>query len=174
MNERTGIVEEGARRRLAHPQHIYIAPHDRLAAETPAAAEPIVAPEPKLARTAMSHPLRFAGGSNGETVPDQEGTAAKAHDIIRIVCEVFHTKQVDVLSPTHARNFARPRQAAMFLMSRMLRLSEPSIGRVVGRDHSTVSYALRRKVPALLETDKGFASRFHHAQQKLRALWAVK
>ena len=50
-----------------------------------------------------------------------------------------------VVGPKRVRNFARPRQVAMYLCKQMTSRSLPEIGRRFGgRDHTTVMHGVRR------------------------------
>jgi hypothetical protein len=83
------------------------------------------------------------------------GTAAavdlvEAQRVVAAVCAVWNTNVEDLAGPSRARPIVPPRQTAMALIAgRCPRLSLPAIGRLFGRDHSTVIYALnthRRRI----------------------------
>ena len=60
------------------------------------------------------------------------------------VCEYFDISMDQLLSDQKARMISRPRQIAMYLAAKMMRLSLPEIGhRFGGRDHTTVLHAIR-------------------------------
>lgn len=59
-------------------------------------------------------------------------------------------------SPCRRREWARPRQIAMYLAKELTLQSLPQIARAVGRDHTTVLYAARR-VPEIAAKDVSFA-----------------
>jgi len=74
-------------------------------------------------------------------------------DIKRKVCDHFHLRMSDLVSPRRARTVARPRQVAMYLAKMLTAKSLPEIGRGFGgRDHTTVLHAVR-KIEDLRETD---------------------
>ena len=63
----------------------------------------------------------------------------------------------DILGDGTKRRFAWPRQEAMYLLRTKFELSYPRIGKIFGRDHSTVMsgcrhYMMRAGVPARLAT----------------------
>lgn len=115
------------------------------------------------------------GGYGGGTVPapDIDAVSKKARDIIHVACTVFAVDVESVLSVERSRKYARPRQAAMSLMAKLLKLSQPAIGRIFTRDHSTVTYAVTHKVPELLATERGFRVRYAYATRKIRRLWGA-
>ncbi len=97
---------------------------------------------------------------------------ARAVDIIQGACTVFSVDAADVMSAGTLRRGSQTRQAAMSLMAKLLKLSEPTIGAVFSRDHSTVNHA-KLKVRQLRGKDKGFRQRHDYLAQLLREKWAV-
>ncbi|MDT7934645.1 MAG: chromosomal replication initiator protein DnaA [Sphingomonadaceae bacterium] len=85
----------------------------------------------------------------------------RAHDrrltvdeIIRRTADQFGLKVSDLLSPSRARDIARPRQVAMYVAKKMTQRSLPEIGRRFGgKDHTTVLHAVRR-IEELRATDR--------------------
>lgn len=82
-------------------------------------------------------------------------------DIVRTAAAVFDVPVAGLMSRSHERWLARPRQAAMWVLRREAGLSLLIIGRLFGRDHTTVMHAvaqierLRTADPALaLLTDR--------------------
>ncbi len=66
-------------------------------------------------------------------------------EIQRHVSEHFNIRLSDMIGPKRVRNFARPRQVAMYLCKQMTSRSLPEIGRRFGgRDHTTVMHGVRR------------------------------
>lgn len=77
-------------------------------------------------------------------------------DIQRKVAEHYNIRISDMHSAKRARNIARPRQVAMYLVKKFTTLSLPDIGRKFGgRDHTTVMHAIK-KVDDLLKVDRSF------------------
>jgi hypothetical protein len=67
----------------------------------------------------------------------------EAQKVVAAVCAVWNTNAADLAGPSRARPIVPPRQTAMALIAgRCPGLSLPAIGRLFGRDHSTVVYAL--------------------------------
>ncbi len=66
-------------------------------------------------------------------------------EIQRKVAEHYNIRLSDMIGPKRVRNFARPRQVAMYLCKQLTRRSLPEIGRRFGgRDHTTVMHGVRR------------------------------
>ncbi|MGV6839391.1 MAG: chromosomal replication initiator protein DnaA [Planktomarina sp.] len=66
-------------------------------------------------------------------------------DIQRKVSDHYNIRLSDMLGPKRLRNFARPRQIAMYLCKELTTRSLPEIGRRFGgRDHTTVMHGVRR------------------------------
>ena len=65
-------------------------------------------------------------------------------EIQRRVAEHYNIRLSDMIGPKRLRNFARPRQVAMFLCKQLTSRSLPEIGRRFGgRDHTTVMHGVR-------------------------------
>ncbi|KIN74499.1 chromosomal replication initiator protein DnaA [Sulfitobacter guttiformis] len=66
-------------------------------------------------------------------------------EIQRKVSDHYNIRLSDMIGPKRLRNFARPRQVAMYLCKHMTSRSLPEIGRRFGgRDHTTVMHGVRR------------------------------
>ncbi|WP_296426055.1 chromosomal replication initiator protein DnaA [Yoonia sp.] len=66
-------------------------------------------------------------------------------EIQRKVSEHYNIRLSDMIGPKRVRNYARPRQMAMYLAKHMTSRSLPEIGRRFGgRDHTTVMHGVRR------------------------------
>ncbi len=118
---------------------------------------------------------RYGGGL--VLVQDMGTVSARARDVIDVCASVWQVDVFDILSFSRKRKFARPRQAAMAIMAKFLKLSTTSIGKIFGRDHTTVTWAVLHQVPGLTgpaRPDRGFLDRYAYAQRKLRRLWAVQ
>ena len=78
-------------------------------------------------------------------------------EIQRKVSEHYNIRLADMIGPKRVRNYARPRQIAMFLAKHMTSRSLPEIGRRFGgRDHTTVMHGVRR-IAELKESDHQIA-----------------
>ncbi len=66
-------------------------------------------------------------------------------EIQRRVSEHYNIRLSEMIGPKRVRNFARPRQVAMYLCKQLTSRSLPEIGRRFGgRDHTTVMHGVRR------------------------------
>lgn len=66
-------------------------------------------------------------------------------EIQRKVSDHYNIRLSDMIGPKRVRNYARPRQMAMYLAKHMTNRSLPEIGRRFGgRDHTTVMHGVRR------------------------------
>ncbi|MEZ5715382.1 MAG: chromosomal replication initiator protein DnaA [Paracoccaceae bacterium] len=66
-------------------------------------------------------------------------------EIQKKVSEHYNIRLSDMIGPKRVRNFARPRQVAMYLCKHMTSRSLPEIGRRFGgRDHTTVIHGVRK------------------------------
>ncbi|MBS0123678.1 chromosomal replication initiator protein DnaA [Thetidibacter halocola] len=66
-------------------------------------------------------------------------------EIQRKVAEHYNIRLSDMIGPKRVRNFARPRQVAMYLCKQLTSRSLPEIGRRFGgRDHTTVMHGVKR------------------------------
>ncbi|WP_306004435.1 chromosomal replication initiator protein DnaA [Aquicoccus porphyridii] len=66
-------------------------------------------------------------------------------EIQRKVSEHYNIRLSDMIGPKRLRNFARPRQVAMYLCKQLTSRSLPEIGRHFGgRDHTTIMHGVRR------------------------------
>ncbi|SEQ71423.1 chromosomal replication initiator protein DnaA [Thalassovita taeanensis] len=66
-------------------------------------------------------------------------------EIQRKVSEHYNIRLSDMIGPKRVRNYARPRQVAMYLCKQLTSRSLPEIGRRFGgRDHTTVMHGVRR------------------------------
>jgi chromosomal replication initiator protein len=66
-------------------------------------------------------------------------------EIQRRVSEHYNIRLSDMIGPKRVRNYARPRQVAMYLSKHLTSRSLPEIGRRFGgRDHTTVMHGVKR------------------------------
>ena len=78
-------------------------------------------------------------------------------EIQRKVSEHYNIRLSDMIGPKRVRNYARPRQMAMYLAKQMTNRSLPEIGRRFGgHDHTTVMHGVR-KIEELRAGDSSFS-----------------
>ena len=102
--------------------------------------------------------LRCASASTSATA----GRRVLIADIMEAVQQHFGVTRMELVGECRARSYARPRQIAMYLASKLSGQSLPQIGRRFGdRDHTTVIHAIRsierlRAIDAELGGDVAF------------------
>ncbi|MFT5743777.1 MAG: chromosomal replication initiator protein [Paracoccaceae bacterium] len=90
-------------------------------------------------------------------------------EIQRKVSDHYNIRLSEMIGPKRVRNFARPRQVAMFLCKRMTNRSLPEIGRRFGgRDHTTVMHGVKR-IQELQMTDSQIADDIEMLRRALEA-----
>ncbi len=90
-------------------------------------------------------------------------------EIQRKVSDHFNIRLSDLIGPKRVRNFARPRQVAMYLSKQLTSRSLPEIGRRFGgRDHTTVMHGVR-KIEELMQNDSQIADDLELLRRSLEA-----
>ncbi|WP_353534626.1 chromosomal replication initiator protein DnaA [Cognatishimia sp. WU-CL00825] len=90
-------------------------------------------------------------------------------EIQRRVAEHYNIRLSDMIGPKRVRNFARPRQVAMFLCKQLTSRSLPEIGRRFGgRDHTTVMHGVKR-IEELRSSDGQIAEDLEMLRRALEA-----
>lgn len=86
----------------------------------------------------------------------QQKNGPTLEDVMKIVAERYNTTIRDLKSSSRAKPIAKPRQIAMYLARRGLRLGYIEIGRGFGnRDHTTIMHG-ERKVAGEMDLDMDF------------------
>ena len=87
--------------------------------------------------------------------------------IQKIVAVNFEIKISDLKSNSRLREFARPRQIAMYLSKNLTDKNLPEIGREFGgKNHATVIHAIK-KVEELMENDAKFSVTLKNLEEKI-------
>ncbi len=88
--------------------------------------------------------------------------------IQQVVAKYYQINMTDLKSSRRMRHFAHPRQVAMYLCKKHLKVSFPEIGhKFGGKDHTTVIHACR-KIELLLEKDSSLQSDIAVLEQSIR------
>lgn len=88
-------------------------------------------------------------------------------EIQAMVCEHFRLPAAAMICERRSRDFARPRQIAMYLCKQHTTRSYPDLGRRFGgRDHTTVLHAVS-KIEELLETDEAIVRHVNDLTMRL-------
>jgi hypothetical protein len=81
----------------------------------------------------------------------------KVSHVIDATCLVYDVRRDELVGPCRKRQYAWPRQVAMYLARELTSASYPALGRMYGgRDHSTVLFA-HRKIKRLLSDGRNVA-----------------
>jgi chromosomal replication initiator protein len=72
-------------------------------------------------------------------------------ELIRCTAHAYGVELEELRGPSKKQRFTRPRHVAMYLARRYTQASLHEIGRVLGRDHSTVLYAVEQIERRILE-----------------------
>jgi chromosomal replication initiator protein len=115
-----------------------------------------------LSRAAVDKAIQLAQGAQATNRP-------KIDTIKDVTAKAYGVSKVDLESPCRKRQFAQPRQFAMYMCRQLTTCSYPQIGRMFGdRDHTTVLFAFR-KISRLVESDPQLADELRQLEQKILA-----
>jgi chromosomal replication initiator protein len=115
-----------------------------------------------ITRAAVDKAVQLAHGANGATRP-------KIDTIKDVTAKAYGVTKIDLESPCRKRQFAQPRQYAMYMCRQLTTCSYPQIGRMFGdRDHTTVLFAFR-KISRLVEANPQLADELRQLEQKILA-----
>lgn len=93
--------------------------------------------------------------------------APKIDTIKDVTARAYGVSKQDLESSCRKRQFAQPRQYAMYLSRQLTKCSYPQIGRMFGdRDHTTVLFAFR-KIHALVESNAGMAEELRQLEARI-------
>ena len=127
--------------------------------------QPVAAVVPAVVEPAPPLPKKRLGLGPRSTA------IGRAKQVVAAFAKAFEVDVDAILSPRRSRKVARPRQAAMYFLHVEMEMTTTPLGKLMGRDHSTVLHA-KRVVSALLITDDEFSQRYHRAVRALRAIWS--
>lgn len=102
-------------------------------------------------------------------VPTQDTPplAPELETIVKCVCDHYSLSLQDIRSASKAKDLARARQVAMYLMKKMTTKSLQEIGCFLGRkDHSTVIHALE-KIQTCMSESPDFSAQLLHLEEKI-------
>jgi chromosomal replication initiator protein len=87
--------------------------------------------------------------------------------LLQIVSENFGIKIEDMTGKSQSRESVVPRQIAMFLLRKELKLPFMRIGSLFSRDHSTVMSSIKNVTKAVEDQDKELSSYLNEIQRKI-------
>jgi chromosomal replication initiation ATPase DnaA len=88
-------------------------------------------------------------------------------DIRRVVCEHYNVPWQQVRSERREHKYMVPRHVIAWLAYTRTLATFPLIGRMLGRDHSTILHAVAEAVPKRMERDPAFAATVRLLRAKL-------
>jgi chromosomal replication initiator protein len=114
----------------------------------------------ELSRAAVEKSIQLqVGGANAR--------APKIDTIKDLTAKAYGVTKLDLESSCRKRQFAQPRQYAMYLSRTLTACSYPQIGRMFGdRDHTTVLFAYR-KIARLVAGNEAMAEEMRQLQQRI-------
>lgn len=94
----------------------------------------------------------------------------RVKDILRACADAFDVGPGEMMDASRSRRLAYPRFAAMRIMRVALNLSQPQVGRIFERDHTTACNGFRRSTE-LRANDPNWRHRYTKALLALRRKW---
>ncbi|HVY91078.1 MAG TPA: DnaA/Hda family protein [Hyphomonadaceae bacterium] len=95
--------------------------------------------------------------------------APKIDTIKDVTAKAYGVTKQDLESSCRKRQYAQPRQYAMYLSRQLTKCSYPQIGRLFGdRDHTTVLFAYR-KISAMVGANESMAEELRQLEQRILA-----
>lgn len=95
--------------------------------------------------------------------------APRIDTIKDVTAKAYGVTKAELESPCRKRQYALPRQYAMYLSRQLTKCSYPQIGRLFGdRDHTTVLFAYR-KIAALVASSEAAAEELRQLEQRILA-----
>ena len=101
---------------------------------------------------------------NKENIFSEHYTDETEKKIVRRICVMFQTSEDELRAQSRDRKHIKARQAAVFLLKELTSLSLNEIGKIIGRNHSTVHSTLKKVKLRMIEDD--FFKVFIHKQMK--------
>jgi chromosomal replication initiator protein len=88
-------------------------------------------------------------------------------DIIESVCQHYQVTPEEVSGKSRKRNLVIARQVSMFLAQKHTKMPASRIGKLIGRDHSTVLHSCE-KVIERLKIDKDFGLEIENIEHSFK------
>ncbi|MDP3738350.1 MAG: DnaA/Hda family protein [Hyphomonadaceae bacterium] len=115
-----------------------------------------------LSRAAVEKAIQLQLGGSPVRAP-------KIDTIKDVTAKAYGVTKQDLESSCRKRQFAQPRQYAMYLSRQLTKCSYPQIGRLFGdRDHTTVLFAYR-KISAMVGSNETMAEELRQLEQRILA-----
>jgi chromosomal replication initiator protein len=115
-----------------------------------------------LDRTAVEKSIQLQMGGSPAKAP-------RIDTIKDVTAKAYGVTKAELESPCRKRQYALPRQYAMYLSRQLTKCSYPQIGRMFGdRDHTTVLFAYR-KIAAMVASNETMADELRQLEQRIMA-----
>jgi len=139
-NERLGIFEELQARRERYSDHAERKHYHPYIPPQQPEPKPAIKPAPRLP---VVHPeRRTVVISARRTIYPEAALGRTMYQVVRATSEESDTDVRDMLGPRRTQRFTRPRQVAMYMISRYCpHISYPTVGITFNRDHTTIIHA---------------------------------
>jgi len=113
----------------------------------------LLSSEVKIKKQAISvNLIESLLGKSGSAISNESARNIKPTEIITAVSNYYSIGKRNLLGSSRTKPLARPRQICMYLLRTHLGLPLQEVGRVIGRDHTTVMHAVD-KITELASTD---------------------
>lgn len=108
--------------------------------------DPLYALQALGLRTEIKSPLSIAAAEKilADLIKQEEIKAITPERIVKNISDHFGIKSEDLTGKSQAREFALPRQVAMYVCRQKLHMPFQAIGKFFGRDHSTVMSSVKQ------------------------------
>lgn len=163
------IAERAQYQNRAYRAPVWMAESDAPKVVAPASETKAVEPA-KAEKSIREFYTRQRHATNNHASP-QKDHRGRVSDVIVAAAAVFGVPVEDMLSPSRVRRVAYPRFAAMHFLHNVLRISLPSIGTALNRDHTTCLSGIRRAAHLRCD-DISFAGHSRLLARELRRKWS--
>jgi chromosomal replication initiator protein len=119
-------------------------------------------------RSPSNFDLRHIQHVLSDLLQKESDTVLTPEKIIEKTAEHFGIREEDLTGPSQMREFAQPRQIAMFLCRKILETPFQGIGRIFNRDHSTVMSSIKQVQKALEDQNLKFSVPLQAISRALR------
>ena len=125
-----------------------------------------------VAKRTIVEPTFKAVGSDWTTANRQtkydkaDAARVKARVVVNACARIWQVPAGQIYDVPQKAIYVRPRQASMALMRDVLELSQPVIGIILNRDHTTVLSGLRKHAD-IYETNADYAAKYDQAHAEL-------
>jgi chromosomal replication initiation ATPase DnaA len=96
-----------------------------------------------------------------------EGGDMEVRDVVKRICDELGNVTVDeVLSKSRVYRIAIARQLVMWYMVRCLRMTLSDVGRLLGKNHTTIGYGVEQ-IDIVIERNRSWDRKIHDVAEKL-------